>query len=152
MAKNILEAPVFISPADYFTWKGEVTDKEDLVDLAGYMSPEDQLLMFQKAGKNLTAWAAKIREEGFDYGPDDDTEDEQFDPTRESNYDLVDAALDLEQTQKDIKAAQVEFASRKPQAASEVPPDSSGKAKDDKGLSKASETPPGGAEKAPADI
>lgn len=62
----------------------------DIVERAGYVSVEQQIRELQRAGELLL----KFRQDSggrFDYGPDQEPDDDYFDPTREPNFDWTDA-------------------------------------------------------------
>lgn len=69
----------------------DYTNAENLVETAGYISPEQQIRNLIDAGERLNAF----RDEMYDYNNDYIiTGDEEVDPTRSGNYDLADAFQD----------------------------------------------------------
>lgn len=53
------------------------------------LSVEQQVEQFLQAGERLEQY----RNLGFDFGPDDDIDEDLDDPTREPDFDLIDAAV-----------------------------------------------------------
>jgi len=66
----------------------EVNTKPAVVETAGYITPQQQIMSFINAGRRL----GDYRKEAYDARFDDDIDDIIPDPTRDPNFDLADAS------------------------------------------------------------
>lgn len=69
---------------------GEVNSGELLTEQAGYIPPKVQIENMILAGQRLDAARGE-----YDFGEDDEIDEDFIDRTRSSNYDLADASQDL---------------------------------------------------------
>lgn len=66
---------------------GEINSGEIIIETAGYVSAEDRITSLLLAGKRLE----ESRKAMYDYMPDDDLNEDRYDPTRDKDFDIVDA-------------------------------------------------------------
>lgn len=75
-----------------------------LVETRGYMTARQKVEMLTNAGQRLLDY----RREQYDFGTDEEIDDNFLDPTRNPNFDLSDASLLAEQTSNRLKAQDAE--------------------------------------------
>ena len=66
---------------------GEINSGELRVEIAGYISAEHRITNLIQAGQRLE----ESRRAYYDYMPDDDLNEDRYDPTRDKDFDIVDA-------------------------------------------------------------
>lgn len=90
---------------------GEVNEEPSLVETAGYIPAEEQIMQMISAGVRL----GEYREEAYDFGPDEEVDLGAMDPTRRPGFDLADASSGLQAAAERLSQAAAEL-----QAASEA--------------------------------
>lgn len=68
----------------------EFNEGPKITETAGYIPAKQQIENLILAGQRL----AEYREENYDFGKDDEIDEDFTDPTRSPNYDLADASQD----------------------------------------------------------
>lgn len=66
---------------------GEINSGELIVEIAGYISAETRINNLIRAGQRLE----ENRRAYYDYMPGDDINEDRYDPTRDKDFDIVDA-------------------------------------------------------------
>lgn len=79
----------------------ETNSGESLVEAAGYIPAEIQIMEMIQAGERL----GEYRKEKYDYGSIEE-DDGAIDPTRRLDYDLADASRDLANSERNLKISE----------------------------------------------
>lgn len=66
---------------------GEINSGEIIVETAGYVSADQRITNLIRAGQRLE----ESRRAYYDYMPGDDLNEDRYDPTRDKDFDIVDA-------------------------------------------------------------
>lgn len=81
--------PKFSTKYDNRDFPSEVNSGEKITDPIGYMPIDKMIKNMLLAGQRLQA----IRREQFDFEGDDDLDEDFYDPTRHSGFDMADASM-----------------------------------------------------------
>lgn len=92
-----------------------------ITESAGYIPPKIQIEQMIMAGQRLDL----ARKEQFDFGPDDEIDEDYVDPTREPGFDLADASQLASETamrlrQQEEKPSAMEKAEKEKKASEEA--------------------------------
>ena len=103
---------MFYTPYTRPDHPGEVNSGELLVETAGYVSAQKRIEALMHAGQRLV----ESRRAAYDYEPDDDVNEDRYDPTRDPGYDIVDAQNDAAALTARISARQAERSTKEPES------------------------------------